>query len=45
MIRDKPMQSNRREFLQQNALGLGALALAWLLQQQADATPKNVPKQ
>lgn len=34
------MAISRREFLNQNALGIGSLALAWLLQQeQAGATP------
>lgn len=40
------MTLSRREFLNQNALGIGSVALAWLLQQErACAIPKNVPKQ
>ncbi|QEF98222.1 hypothetical protein Mal15_22710 [Stieleria maiorica] len=36
----------RRCFLNRQALGIGSVALAWLLQQeQAGAKPKNVPKQ
>ncbi|MFT7643795.1 MAG: hypothetical protein ACI9G1_005561, partial [Pirellulaceae bacterium] len=40
------MTISRREFLDRNAMGLGSIALAWLLQQEknASATPKNVPK-
>jgi hypothetical protein len=35
----------RREFLSRNAMGLGSLALSWLLREEAaNATPKNVPK-
>ena len=37
---------SRREFLSQNALGVGSVALAWLLQQErAHAVPKNISKQ
>ena len=37
---------SRREFLGQNAMGIGSVALAWLLQQErAHAIPKNIPKQ
>jgi len=37
--------SSRREFLQSNALGVGGVALAWLLhQEQASATPVNIPR-
>lgn len=37
------MTISRREFLNQNAMGVGAVALAWMLQQeQADASPKSV---
>jgi len=37
---------SRREFLSQNALGIGSVALAWLLQQErALAVPKNISKQ
>lgn len=37
---------HRRSFLRQGTLGIGSLALAWLLdQERAFATPKNVPKQ
>lgn len=40
------MTLSRREFLNQNAMGLGTMALAVLLQQESLlATPKNVPKQ
>lgn len=40
------MSLSRRDFLNQQALGMGAVALAWLMQQeQARATPQNVPKQ
>ena len=36
---------HRREFLRSGSLGIGGLALAWLLQQeQARATPKMLPK-
>lgn len=39
------MNISRRDFLNNHAMGLGSVALAWLLQQeQARATPKNVPK-
>ena len=35
----------RRRFLQQNAMGIGSVALAWMLQQERSlATPANVPK-
>jgi len=38
-------QQNRRAFLQTGSLGIGSLALAWLLgQEQVQATPKNLPK-
>jgi len=37
---------SRREFLSRNALGIGTVALAWLLnEERARATPKNVPKE
>lgn len=37
---------SRRDFLNQQAMGIGSVALAWMLQQdQALAKPKNVPKQ
>jgi len=40
--------TSRREFLARNALGIGSVALAWLLkqlkQEQLQATPANVPK-
>ena len=37
---------SRRDFLNQQALGVDSVALAWLLQQDhAGATPKSVPKQ
>lgn len=37
---------SRREFLNQNAMGIGSVALAWLLhQERAHAIPKNIPKQ
>ncbi len=40
------MNQTRREFLNQNAMGVGAVALAWLLKQdQLLATPKNAPKE
>lgn len=36
---------SRREFLSQNAMGIGSVALAWLLQQDSvQATPPKVPK-
>ncbi len=36
---------SRRAFLNQNALGVGSLALAWLLNsEEAGAKPKNLPK-
>ncbi len=36
----------RRQFLNDNAMGIGSIALAWMLQQDnLLATPKNVPKQ
>lgn len=35
----------RREFLQQNAMGIGAVALAWMLhQEKLTAAPKKLPK-
>lgn len=38
-------QQNRRAFLRDGSLGVGSLALAWLLNQEtAQATPKNLPK-
>lgn len=40
------MYSTRREFLTRQGLGIGAVALSWLLhQEQARATPKNIPKE
>ncbi|MGE0373800.1 MAG: DUF1501 domain-containing protein [Planctomycetaceae bacterium] len=40
------MTLTRRDFLHQNAMGVGAVALAWLLKQDhLLATPKNIPKQ
>ena len=40
------MSGSRRKFLQENALGVGAVALAWMLQQdQLLATPGKVPQQ
>ncbi len=37
---------NRRAFLRDGSLGIGSVALAWLLsQERAGATPKNVPKE
>lgn len=40
------MKTSRREFLSQNAMGIGSIALAYLLQQeQAAATPKKVPRE
>lgn len=35
---------SRREFLQQQGMGIGSIALAWLLHQEAQATPPNVPR-
>jgi hypothetical protein len=36
---------SRRDFLNQNAMGIGSVALAWLLQQErAHAKPKNIPE-
>ncbi|MFM8253510.1 MAG: DUF1501 domain-containing protein [Planctomycetota bacterium] len=41
--RQRPLGFSRRQFLAENALGLGTVALAWLLQQeQLLATPPNV---
>ena len=38
-------QLSRREFLAENAMGIGTVALAWLLNEdRLLATPKNVPK-
>jgi hypothetical protein len=38
-------QQNRRAFLREGSLGIGTLACTWLLnQEQAQATPKNLPK-
>jgi len=40
------MSHSRRHFLAENAMGLGTVALAWLLRQdKLLATPKNVPKE
>lgn len=40
------MSLSRREFLNRNAMGIGSIALSWLLQQeQARATAKNIPKE
>jgi hypothetical protein len=40
------MTMTRREFLSQHAMGIGSVALAYLLQQeQAAATPKKVPRE
>jgi hypothetical protein len=38
--------TSRREFLAENAMGIGSVALAWLLQQEgaAHATPAKLPK-
>ena len=37
---------SRRQFLSENAMGIGSVALAWLLNQdRALATPRNVPKE
>ena len=39
------MDLTRRGFLSQQAMGIGSVALAWLLdQERADAKPKNLPK-
>lgn len=39
------MTITRRDYLQRNGLGIGSVALAWLLQQDGlRATPPNVPK-
>jgi len=36
---------NRRQFLNRNAMGIGSVALAWLLQQdELLATPKDIPR-
>jgi hypothetical protein len=44
MLNNSAPQS-RRQFLNQQALGLGSVALTWLLQQQqAGATPPKIPK-
>lgn len=38
-------QLTRREYLERSALGLGSVALAWMLaQERAGATPSNVPR-
>lgn len=40
------MNETRRDFLVRNVMGLGPIALAWLLNQEnASAKPKNAPKQ
>lgn len=40
------MPLSRRQFLNQQAMGIGSLALAWLLHQdQANATPMSLPKE
>ncbi|WP_240928006.1 DUF1501 domain-containing protein [Thalassoroseus pseudoceratinae] len=40
------VQQTRREFLQRNTMGIGSVALAWLLQSEAThAKPKNLPKE
>ncbi len=40
------MSLSRRQFLNQQAMGIGSVALAWLLQQdQARATPQTLPKE
>jgi Protein of unknown function (DUF1501) len=36
--------ANRREFLEQNAMGLGAMALAWLLNEEGRAAAPHIPK-
>jgi hypothetical protein len=42
---NQPVSTARRDFLSRNVLGLGSLALAWMLERDtALATPKNVPK-
>ena len=39
------MNLSRREFLNRQAMGIGSVALAWLMQHdQAGATPPNIPK-
>ncbi len=39
------MKISRREFLNQQAMGIGSVALAWIMQQEhVDATPPNIPK-
>jgi hypothetical protein len=35
---------SRRQFLSENAMGFGAIALAWLMQQEASGKPKLLPK-
>lgn len=48
MKTDQSLSSSisRRAFLQQNSMGLGTLALAWLLQSESThAKPKNLPKE
>ena len=45
-----PEESNtqlaRRQFLRNGSLGIGSVALSWMLaQEDARATPKNVPKE
>lgn len=44
-LSDPSLAGSRRAFLQHNALGLGSLALAWLIQQdQARGNPAMLPK-
>ena len=37
-----PQASSRRQFLANNAMGIGSIALAWMMQQEAQAKPKSV---
>ena len=42
---NNPVPFTRRQFLSENAMGIGSLALAWMLNQEnALATPANIPK-
>ncbi len=42
---DSPHIQSRRQFLAENGMGIGAVAFAWLLnEEQLLATPRNVPK-
>lgn len=41
----EPLQGSRREFLKRNAMGVGSVALAWMLgQERLLATPPSIPR-